>query len=130
MVRNLVLGLADGNEDLGVCKSGTSDAGEACALDDSTNCDSGSGDCGAGICVGGSNAGNGCDTDADCPDMGTCKLCADFPLNNSISLDCTQTLIGVEPAPITSLWTTGFLAALLVALGVQWVRRRSEERGQ
>ncbi len=133
VVRNLVFGISDQVEDLGVCKSGTSDAGEPCALDDSTDCDSGSGECGAGICVGGSNAGNGCDTDTDCPDMGmdmgSCQLCADFPGNNStLSLDCTTTHVGVEPAPATSLLSTAVLAGLLLAMGVQWSRRRSARR--
>lgn len=122
-VRNLAIAVSGDPDDLGVCKGGP-DAGQACDRFDDA-CPSSA--CGEGICVGGNNDGRGCDKSsemADCPNGGTCVLCADVPDDTFLPIDCTTTNVAAEPVPAMSPSLLGVLGGCLAAVGLWWLRRR------
>jgi hypothetical protein len=106
---------------------GGSDAGEPCDRSD-PECSGGT--CGEGICVLGGNAGLGCNVATqmmDCPG-GTCQVCnVPFPAN-ALPVDCTTTYVSPEGAPTMSTWGLFGLAAIMLAAGTLWLQRR-QRRG-
>jgi hypothetical protein len=124
-VRNLVFAIGPDEDDAGVCKGGAN-AGQACDRSSSEDCPTSS--CGEGICVGGDFPGRGCDVSTqatDCPNGGMCKQCDDVPDVAFLPLDCTTTFISPETAPAMSPWGLVALAAILLAGGTLWLRRRA-----
>jgi len=103
---------------LGVCKAGPGQ-GQSCEID--SDCGVG-GVCGSGICVDGSNAGNGCSVAGECPGGD----CVDCDAGSGVGFVCTQTVVqGVAGAPAMSGW--GLLAGVLALSTVAAImlRRRA-----
>jgi hypothetical protein len=122
-LRNLAFVVSDAADDVGVCKGGA-DVGTACERG-SSDCTGST--CGAGICDGGANLGNGCDPATamvDCPNA-NCVLCATTSGAPFIPLDCTETQVAVQPAPVLAPWSLAGLALALGGAGIAWLRRRS-----
>jgi hypothetical protein len=101
---------------VGVCKAASASAGAACI--DASQC-GGAGLCGSGICVEGTNAGNGCDLAGDCTG-GTCTSCSgDFALG----VACFASARAIAPAPALAPWA---IAVALAGLGgVAFLRLRA-----
>lgn len=128
-VRNIVIAIADSDDELGVCKGGTN-PGDACAMDDPTDCQDG-GSCAEGICEGGANNGRGCDTGSAVMDCGagiTCQPCSDLAQDSFLPIDCTETIISAEPVPVMSPRLLAGLAVVLLLFGSFWLHRSAVTR--
>jgi hypothetical protein len=124
-VRNLVFVISSPDaEDAGVCKGGAN-GGMSCDLSDSSPCPGST--CGEGICIGGDRNGLGCDVAmqaTDCPNNGVCRACSDVDTSAFLPVDCTTTYVSPEPTPVMSPLALVGMAALLLAFGTLWLRRR------
>ncbi len=100
----------------GVCEAGTAEAGQACL--DASDCGMG-GSCSPGICVGGTNTGNGCTDVGDCPGMDTvCELCGEN--DAGLGFACFAQASAAAPAPSLAPWGIG---VALLGLGAVAYRR-------
>jgi hypothetical protein len=59
----------------------------------------------------------------DCPNGGTCQVCAVELPPGALPFDCTTTYVSPETAPVMSPWALIGLALLLMATGTFWLRR-------
>lgn len=100
----------------GVCTNATPAGGEACGDDE--DCGMG-GACATGICVGGTNAGFGCNDAGACPD-GTCTDCSD---NVALGLACLPQAVATAPAPSLAPWGVAIALLGLGAIAYRRLRR-------
>jgi len=120
IMRNLIIVGSEDEDEAGVCKGGAT-PGAPCELNVS-NCFGGM--CLPGICVGGTNSGQGCNALGDCPMASDCVQCAaELPIG-ALPIDCTTTYVSPEGAPVASPWALAVLACALVITGTYWLRRR------
>jgi hypothetical protein len=105
----------------GVCKAGPGQ-GNPCIED--SDCGTG-GECGEGICDGGGNDGNGCDTTA-MPSECEGGACIDCSSNGGFGIDCSQTVVApcaAAPAPAASPWALAVMVGVVFATGGLTLRR-------
>lgn len=121
VVRSLAISVPDTS---GVCRD--LQAGNSVPCSGSGGCTGGADTCHNRICVGGTDAGRGCEFASDCAGSGECTDCfQDSSEGVSLGVACNQIVVGAAAAPVVGAWGLGAVGLALGMLGslMRWRRR-------